>query len=317
MQAVKLRRGRLQKSQSAMEYLMTYGWAILIIAVVLGALFQLGVFSGIGTPKAQPGNCQVVRVGSGITQTVSLEGECQGQEPEYVGAFGASTQTYIWAPFSPTLQTPQQQSQLTLSAWIYEQPNNDCEVGVAILAPLSGGAYPVDWAYRFGVSGGSVWHQPNVVMLELFNTGTGQTNMYGSTAIPYSSWENIAATYNGAAVQFYLNGQPAGSTAYNSLVDPGTSNDILIIGGNPNSGCSASFPGYVSNLQIYNYTLSASEITALYNEGIGGAPIRPQNIVGWWPLNGNAQDYSGNNGNGQAEAGVTYSSSWTSGYTAP
>jgi len=33
------------KAQSAMEYLMTYGWAILIIAVVLGALFQLGVFS--------------------------------------------------------------------------------------------------------------------------------------------------------------------------------------------------------------------------------------------------------------------------------
>ncbi|MEM3753147.1 MAG: hypothetical protein QW778_00920 [Candidatus Micrarchaeaceae archaeon] len=40
------------KAQSAMEYLMTYGWAILIIAVVLGALFSLGVFSGsslIGT----------------------------------------------------------------------------------------------------------------------------------------------------------------------------------------------------------------------------------------------------------------------------
>jgi len=34
-----------RKAQSAMEYLMTYGWAILIIAVVLGALFSLGVFS--------------------------------------------------------------------------------------------------------------------------------------------------------------------------------------------------------------------------------------------------------------------------------
>ena len=33
-------------AQSAMEYLMTYGWAILIIAVVLAALFQLGVFNG-------------------------------------------------------------------------------------------------------------------------------------------------------------------------------------------------------------------------------------------------------------------------------
>ncbi len=35
-----------KKAQSAMEYLMTYGWAILIIAVVLGALFSLGIFSG-------------------------------------------------------------------------------------------------------------------------------------------------------------------------------------------------------------------------------------------------------------------------------
>ncbi len=37
------------KAQSAMEYLMTYGWAILIIAVVLGALFSLGIFSGTST----------------------------------------------------------------------------------------------------------------------------------------------------------------------------------------------------------------------------------------------------------------------------
>lgn len=44
--------GRKHKAQSAMEYLMTYGWAILIIAVVLGALFSLGVFNSsslIGT----------------------------------------------------------------------------------------------------------------------------------------------------------------------------------------------------------------------------------------------------------------------------
>ena len=35
-----------RKAQSAMEYLMTYGWAILIIAVVLAALDFLGVFNG-------------------------------------------------------------------------------------------------------------------------------------------------------------------------------------------------------------------------------------------------------------------------------
>ncbi len=35
-------------AQSAMEYLMTYGWAILIIIIVLGVLYLLGVFSPNG-----------------------------------------------------------------------------------------------------------------------------------------------------------------------------------------------------------------------------------------------------------------------------
>lgn len=34
-----------KKAQSAMEYLMTYGWAILVVLIALGALFYLGVFS--------------------------------------------------------------------------------------------------------------------------------------------------------------------------------------------------------------------------------------------------------------------------------
>jgi hypothetical protein len=50
---------RNSRAQSAMEYLMTYGWAILIIAVVLAALFSLNVFnagSSLGTSCiGQPG----------------------------------------------------------------------------------------------------------------------------------------------------------------------------------------------------------------------------------------------------------------------
>ncbi len=33
-----------KKAQAAMEYLMTYGWAILIIVVVIAALYAMGVF---------------------------------------------------------------------------------------------------------------------------------------------------------------------------------------------------------------------------------------------------------------------------------
>ena len=50
---------RVKRAQSAMEYLMTYGWAILIVAVVLGALYSLGIFNGAnflgGTCIAAPG----------------------------------------------------------------------------------------------------------------------------------------------------------------------------------------------------------------------------------------------------------------------
>ncbi len=43
------------KGQSAMEYLMTYGWAILIIAIVLVAFFALGLFkSPTGTTCRSP-----------------------------------------------------------------------------------------------------------------------------------------------------------------------------------------------------------------------------------------------------------------------
>ena len=44
-QARDARNALYPKSQSAIEYLMTYSWAILIIAIVLGAVFALGVFN--------------------------------------------------------------------------------------------------------------------------------------------------------------------------------------------------------------------------------------------------------------------------------
>lgn len=42
-----------RKAQSALEYLMTYGWAILIIVIVGAALFALGVFNPGGTTALQ------------------------------------------------------------------------------------------------------------------------------------------------------------------------------------------------------------------------------------------------------------------------
>ena len=279
-----------------MEYLMTYGWAILIIAVVLGALFQLGVFSGIGVPRAQAGNCQVIKAGSGISQTVSLEGECQGQEPEYVASIPVSgdgiSVTGVALPLGSSART--------LTGW-FQVPSNggyldaagwfgpSCTTGYITAL----GQWPGDTLYFWG------WD-----------------DFQSSFIIQPHVWYFAAASYTAGStsVTVYLDGSSQTGTLSGGVplnTQPGS---VVYMGHDP--VCGDDFVGLLSNVQIYNTSLSANEIQALYVEGIGGAPINPQYIVGWWPLNGNAQDYSGNNNNGQA-TGITYSSSWTNGYTAP
>ncbi len=58
-----------------MEFLMTYGWAILIVIVAIGALFFLGVFSG-SAPNActigAPFNC-IDTLGSDTANTIKLQ----------------------------------------------------------------------------------------------------------------------------------------------------------------------------------------------------------------------------------------------------
>jgi len=44
----------MKKGQTAMEYLMTYGWAILIVIVVIAALYSMGVFTLTGGVPCSP-----------------------------------------------------------------------------------------------------------------------------------------------------------------------------------------------------------------------------------------------------------------------
>ncbi len=290
-----------------MEYLMTYGWAILIIAVVLGAFFQLGVFSGIGTPRAQPGNCQVVKVGSGITQTISLAGECQGQEPEYVVESGGSGSFPITINLPSSSYLPSGTGAISIFAWvdISQSDTGSWQRVVSYGTSLCNGQNAALEINGAGVIGSVTYDSecgPSAWTSNL-NTNNNQWQFIGLQLPRGGGSANVILYLNGMA--YPLSGNNAGVAS----ISP----QEIIIGGGPGTGA---IIGYISNVQIYNITLSASEITALYQEGIGGAPINPQYIVGWWPLNGNAQDYSGNNNNGRV-TGITYSSSWTNGYTPP
>ena len=135
-----------------MEYLMTYGWAILIIAVVLGALFQLGVFNGATfAPKAPPGACQVFRPnGQGTAFDLNLEGVCNGELPEYVAQFNGQ---YGFIEATVT-DIPTGTEQRTISAWVY--PFDLADRGWIGYGNTLAAAEFTGW-FQTGVSGASLW----------------------------------------------------------------------------------------------------------------------------------------------------------------
>lgn len=297
------------KSQSAMEYLLTYGWAILIIAIVIAAFFELGLFNPYTfSPKAQPGSCYVVRpTMTGSVAYVSLQGTCTNEIPQSVALSAAQAgNSYIKINSLP------QFSQFTVVGWINNEPAPAGKDGGSlaqgdIYMPKSSNDYSVE----MDTNGG----------LKYVSSGL-QASPVGSASIgglKYGKWYMIAQTVSSSGVvvtYVYASGNPTPTTAtYNysqALYQP---QGRWCIG---SWGCSTSYPfnGMISNVQIYNTSLSQADVQALYKEGVGGAPIDLQDLVGWWPLNGNSNDYSGNN-NGGTPTNVTFTSNWEKNYTAP
>ncbi len=132
-----------------------------------------------------------------------------------------------------------------------------------------------------------------------FWTGS-QWFTYDSTATFSSNkWYDIAYVFNPStnSISLYING--AGQTFTGVTGTPqGLPTDSFLIGsqagssGNPPSSYQYPFNGFISNMQIYNTALTAVQISQLYKEGITGIPVSAANIVGWWPLDGNSNDYT-------------------------
>jgi len=287
------------KAQSAMEYLMTYSWAILIIAVVLAALFQLGVFNPMTfAPKAPPGSCQVYRPdGPNTTSFINLEGVCSGELPQYTAQFNGQSSTIS----VPAAGMPNGGNARTITAWIY----------------------PTSESGNHGIFyyGGSNCN-PDGAVFGLILSGTnlylwGSCDDTSTSLTPnLNSWNFVAVSYNGGSqASIYLNDEEQTVSWSSSVTCDSTTCTSAFIGG-ASGWWGGLFSGTIANVQTYNTSLSANEIQALYQEGIGGAPIDLQHLVAWWPLNGNAKDYSGNGYNGQT-TNVNFVSNWYSGYTPP
>lgn len=161
---------------------------------------------------------------------------------------------------------------VTISAWI----NSPVVTGSQepILSNRQGAGY-----VYFGTTSGNVF---------TYDNGGTPAGVTSNDLLANNVWYNVVWTSNGATSQFYVNGVPQGTLSQARSSTQGT----IYLGYDSATG--NYWKGMISNVQVYNTALTAAQAAQLYSEGVGGAPIAPANILAWWPLNGNANDYSGN-----------------------
>ncbi len=298
------------RSQSAMEYLTTYGWAILVIAVVIVVLFALGVFSSnTFTPKAGPGVCDVQRpLGPGTTRLISLQGMCGGEQPQAVAVF-TDTQGSISVPASSLLNL---KVPYTIAFWFNKKNYlSSCD---SLIGKSSCSAMCIYTLTASGCSAGSDQSEP-LTFRYTDSLGGVHDGLTSGISVPSSTWVFAAITIDNSGgtsglIKWYINGTETNHYTWTTSFALNTNS--LTIGGGDHT-----FNGSMANVQLYNTALGANSIAELYREGIGGAPVSLTNLLGWWPLNGNPVDYSGEGLNGTAANTVSYVDNWQSGYSSP
>ncbi|BCS91264.1 MAG: hypothetical protein ARM1_0721 [Candidatus Micrarchaeota archaeon] len=299
------------KLQTAIEFLLTYSWAFIILAAVLIILVYLNVFNPLfNVPRLPPGYCYVSRpLGPGYNEGVSLLGDCFSRDlPEYVfTSRGPGDYIRVNGSDNYTSLANIQGDQLTITAWVYVNgwPYHDIVD--------KEGQYGMKLDYNDTYLG--FCKHPNTFCLEFDDYGDWIGENFTIPGMTFHQWNFLAVVLNGSNKYFYANGKLIGHTDTGQPIQYVDSN--LTIGACSTYSCYQNqaewFNGSIADVQIYDVALSSSDIAALYNEGIAGAPIDLAGIVAWYPLDGNPYDYSGDGLNGSVvNSSFAYSSFSTS-----
>ncbi len=174
----------------------------------------------------------------------------------------------------------------TLSAWIYDtQPAISMQPQIADDIIDIGGA-------SLSLQGGKACISFNGI-----NAGFPSNSECSATQVSNNAWYFVAGTYGSSTETVYVNGGIANTLGISGTLSGATTNAISI-GACEYCGAPGNFfSGYITDAQAYTNALTTGEISSLYQEGISAPPFPFQSNIGWWPLSGDAIDYSGNKNN--------------------
>lgn len=156
-------------------------------------------------------------------------------------------------------------NQLTLSAWI--NPNDLANNGEGRFLAKATGISSNDHYFMLStIKNGNVF----VPRVRLRTSGS-VTTLIGSQSenVIENVWSHVAASYDGSALNLYLNGENVGSVATTGTVDQ--SNTVSGSIGNIPAGDSSgrAFSGILDDVCIFDIALSATDIGDIYNNGDG------------------------------------------------
>jgi hypothetical protein len=102
------------------------------------------------------------------------------------------------------------------------------------------------------------------------------TTLIGSGSLVAGQWHHVAATYDGANMRLYQDGQEVGSVAKTGSLDVADESVATYIGRNP--GDTNSFKGLIDDVTIYSSALSPAQVAAVAaGEEVPGAAL----IANW------------------------------------
>jgi hypothetical protein len=129
-------------------------------------------------------------------------------------------------------------------------------------------------------------HPDRRAYLYVSPTGTDQlaASVFSTTAVPLNEWTHLVGTYDGNALNMYVNGVWENATPYDRGLFPGT-NDLAIGGYVGAAGwgqVGSPFAGAIDEPAIYQRALNTNEIAALYAAGSAGKcpPTNPPPHLG-------------------------------------
>ena len=362
------------KSQSALEYIMTYGWAILIIVIVAVILYSMGIFnpasSLVATVTGFPGFTGVTAVCTPTGVLVMSVGNAVGY-PVFIRDINSTYNSHVYSTNVSSFVLPDQSSKVFVlhgcsnvsgarySSSIviqYTEPTQPLQ-GPYISTGTVGGtassfsqntvAYYDNNSYvtiPHSASFNTIWNSGRTYTLIMWMKVTRiyGGNKYLIQEVPGCTSGTASSAYNstwfsvfeiewvggadtctntgGQSVNHYApynrwvmvtgilsNKSTSGHSWIAICVDQSCSNNTYTAGipanySDPNPYYTyvgmQDILGDVSNVQVYNFAFSGKQIQTEYALGYAGIPISANGLVAWLPMDGNANDYSGNNNNG-------------------